>query len=116
MQGGNKTERRLSCSSIKIFECIENSEDVYNNKVLFNSIEIKEGEFSLCSLGSKVRLICIQYAKKHSHCATKYTICQNILQGKSEHVKNKVLMLHRHKSKTKEKVDRMWRRMDPAVL
>ena len=78
----------------------------HNNKVLFNSIEIKVGKFSLYSLGSK----------SLTHCATKYTICQNILQGKSEHVKNKVLMLHRHKSKTKEKVDRMWRRMDPAVL
>ena len=41
-------------------------------KFYFNSIKIKVGKFSLYSLGSK----------SLTHCATKYTICQNILQGK----------------------------------
>ena len=85
----------------------------HNNKVLFNSIEIKVGKFSLYSSGSKVKYM--QCGKTQSLCDKVHKLPKQAAR-ESEHVKNKVLMLHPRKSKTKGKVDRMWRRMDPAVL
>ena len=76
----------------------------------FYSIEIKVGKFLLYSLGSKVRL-------KYMHSVQKTpSLCHKVHNLQGRIVKNKVLMLQPRKSKTKGKVDRMWRRMDPAVL
>ena len=87
----------------------------HNNKVLFNSIEVKVGKFSLYLLGTKVRLKYMQCAKTQSLCDKVHNLPKQAAR-ESEHVKTKVLMQHPRKSKTKGKVDRMWRRMDPAVL
>ena len=89
----------------------------HNNKVLFNSFEIKVGKFSLYSLGSMVmvRLKYMQCAKTQSLCDKVHNLPKQAAR-ESEHVKNKVLMLHPRKRKTKGKVDRMWLRMEPAVL
>ena len=45
----------------------------HNNKVLFNSIEIKVGEFSLYSLGSMVMV-----RMKYMQCAKTQSLCDKV--------------------------------------